>query len=112
MIAWKDKLKWPEINRRLQVVAGLFGTDHSRPKKQCENQARIFVCRHRRNPPRNALLLSPARLPEGSCLSLFTFPPPRTTSSGSRAASSRLTTSLTNLLHFCFPYFFIPRIPT
>src|SRR6187399_2223857 len=63
-----------------------------------------------RKPPRNALSLSPARLPEGSPFSFFTLPPPRTTSSGSRAATRRFTTSVTKLRHFFLPYFFIPRI--
>src|SRR5213078_330317 len=50
---------------------------------------------HRRNPPRNALALSPARQPEGSSLSFLALPPPSTTSSGSMAATNRSTTSAT-----------------
>src|SRR5262245_16638903 len=40
---------------------------------------------HRRNPPRRALALSPARHPFGSFFSFLTLPPPSTTSSGSSA---------------------------
>src|SRR5262249_14599037 len=43
------------------------------------------VSSHRRKPPRNALLLSPTRQPGGSSFSFLTFPPPKTTSSGSSA---------------------------
>ena len=39
----------------------------------CEHSA----CSHRRNPPRNALALSPARQPGGSSFSFLTLPPPR-----------------------------------
>jgi hypothetical protein len=48
-----------------------------------------------RNPPRNALALLPARQPGGKSFSFFTLPPPRTTSSGSRAAIKRATISAT-----------------
>jgi len=48
-----------------------------------------------RNPPRNALLLSPARHPSGSFFNFLTLPPPITTSSGSSTAISRSTTSST-----------------
>src|SRR5262249_15459992 len=50
---------------------------------------------HNRNPPTNALSLSPARQRSGSFLSFLTLPPPSTTSSGSSAAIRRSTTSLT-----------------
>src|ERR1700746_3125159 len=76
-----------------------------------ERLPRLFFSQTRK-PPRNALSLSPARLPEGSSFSFFTLPPPRTTSSGSRAATRRFTTSVTKLRHFFLPYFFTPRIPT
>src|SRR5262249_30165028 len=66
----------------------------------------------RRNPPRNALALSPNRHRGGSTLSLLAFPPPRTTSSGWSAATRRATTSATSRLHFFVPNFFNPRNPT
>src|SRR5208337_5521001 len=58
---------------------------------------------HSRNPPRNALALLPARQPLGSSLRTLTLPPPRTTSSGSRAASRAAMTSSTFFLHFFLP---------
>src|SRR4029077_3506928 len=87
--------------------SGVFET----PPSDLERLPRLVFCQTRK-PPRNALSLSPARLPEGSPFSFFTFPPPRTTSSGSRAATRRFTTSVTKLRHFFLPYFFTPRIPT
>ena len=60
---------------------------------------------HKRKPPRNALPLSPARHFGGTSFSSFTLPAPSTTSSGSRAAISRATTSATwrrRLLLPCF----------
>lgn len=67
---------------------------------------------HKRNPPRKALRLSPARQRGGSSFNLETFPPPSTISSGSRAAVRREMTSFTHFLHFFFPYFFSARKPT
>jgi hypothetical protein len=49
----------------------------------------------RRNPPLKALALVPARQPGGKSFNFFTLPPPRTTSSGSRAAIKRATISST-----------------
>src|SRR5262245_32589489 len=66
----------------------------------------------RRNPPRNALALSPARTPLGSCFNFLTLPPPRTISSGSIAPARRVTTLATSRRHFLAPYFSNPRIPT
>src|SRR5262245_41879159 len=81
---------------------------------------RVFAAREggdrfssqRRNPPRNALLLSPARVPGGNSFSFLTLPPPRTTSSGSRAAIRQLTASATLRRHFFAPYFSNARTPT
>src|SRR5262249_56759300 len=67
---------------------------------------------HRRNPPRNALALSPSRQPGGSSFRSLAFPPPSTTSSGSRAATRRPTTSATFLRHFFLPSRSSPRTPT
>src|SRR5262249_11439127 len=50
---------------------------------------------HRRNPPRKALALSPARECGGSIWSFLTLPPPITVSSGSSAVMKRATTSAT-----------------
>src|SRR5262249_11696942 len=50
---------------------------------------------HRRNPPRKALALSPARECGGSVWSFLTLPPPITVSSGSSAVMKRATTSAT-----------------
>src|SRR5215831_6611346 len=50
---------------------------------------------HRRNPPRKALVLSPARECGGSAWSFLALPPPITVSSGSSAAIRRATTSAT-----------------
>src|SRR5262249_12977695 len=50
-----------------------------------------------RNPPMNALALSPARQPSGSFFNFLTLPPPNTTSVGSSAAVSCSTTSATCL---------------
>ena len=55
--------------------------------------------------PRNALALSPARHPGGSSFSFLTLPPPSTTSSGSRAAIRRATTSAT-----CAPFLLAPLL--
>src|SRR2546426_6456009 len=66
----------------------------------------------RRNPPRKALALSPARQPGGNFSRCFTLPPPRTTSSGSNAAIKRATTSATLRRHFCFSHRSNPRSPT
>ena len=68
---------------------------------EVEELRRLFFCQ-RRNPPTNALALSPARQPGGSSFSFLTFPPPKTTSSGSRAAMRRATTSATCLPPFLF----------
>src|SRR5438309_774909 len=57
-------------------------------------RARLVISQ-RRNPPRKALALSPARQPAGNLFNLSTFPPPRTMSSGSNAAARRSTTSAT-----------------
>src|SRR5262245_4007890 len=65
-----------------------------------------------RSPPRNALALSPARHRGGSAFSFFTLPPPRTTSSGSRAAIRRAATSATYWRHFFLPTRSNPRMPT
>src|SRR6266850_6556423 len=66
---------------------------------------------HRRNPPKNALLLLPTRVPLGSSFRFLTLPPPRTTSSGSRAVVRRSTTSATWRRHFFFPRFSKLRSP-
>ncbi len=65
--------------------------------------ARRLASSHRRNPPRNALALSPAGNLAGSSFSFLTLPPPRTTSSGSSAAVRRATTSATCCRHFFLP---------
>src|SRR5580693_5608145 len=65
-----------------------------------------------RNPPTKALALSPARQPGGRVSSCFTLPPPRTTSSGSRAAIKWATTSAALRCHLCFPNRSNPRWPT
>src|SRR6266404_2321333 len=39
----------------------------------------LWAVSHRRNPPRKALRLSPARQPGGSFFNLWTLPPPSTT---------------------------------
>jgi transposase len=49
----------------------------------------LFSSSQRRNPPRNALALSPARQSLGRSFSFLTLPPPRTTSSGWRAPIRR-----------------------
>src|ERR1700692_752614 len=67
---------------------------------------------HRRNPPAKALALLPARQPGGSFSSCFTFPPPRTTSSGSSAAIKRATTSATWRAQASLPQRSRPRCPT
>src|SRR6266446_5243771 len=54
---------------------------------------------HRRNPPRNALALLPARQPGRISSSFLTFPPPKITYSGSRAAMRRAITSTTCCRH-------------
>src|SRR5215469_15486502 len=71
-----------------------------------------LIASHNRNPPRNALRLSPARHLGGNFFSSFTLPPPSTTSSGSRAATKRATTSWTRRRHFFFPFFSSARLPT
>src|SRR5258708_16839801 len=72
----------------------------------------LWAVSHRRNPPRKALRLSPARQPGGSFFNLWTLPPPSTTSSGSRAVIRRCTTSATSRRHFLLPCLFSPRMPT
>ena len=54
----------------------------------CGNFSRLRLLRasHRRKPPRNALLFSPARQSGGKFFQQFQLPPPKTTSSGSSAA--------------------------
>src|SRR6516162_3926410 len=78
---------------------------------KCESTAWDFGCSlayfefgvvssQSRNPPRNALALSPALQWGGSTFNFLTFPPPKTTSSGSSAAIRRATTSATCWDHF------------
>src|SRR5207249_8042577 len=43
---------------------------------------------HKRQPPRNALRLSPRFTPRGNCFILFTLPPPRTTVSATKESFS------------------------
>src|SRR5271165_313259 len=74
-------------------------------------RGRLPSC-HIRNPPKNALALLPARQPFGSSLSCLTLPPPRTTSSGSRAATKAATTASTFFLHFFLPTRSNARAPT
>src|SRR5438445_12179998 len=76
---WLDRVRVPSCERRFTEVELFSATAFS----------------HRRNPPRNALALSPARQPAGSFLSFRALPPPSTTSSGSRAATRRFTASVT-----------------
>src|SRR5215471_15031705 len=72
----------------------------------------FFPCSQSRNPPTKALALSPARELAGILFSSLALPPPITTSSGSRAATRRATTSLTYRRHFFLPCFSSPRAPT
>src|SRR6266566_4882948 len=46
---------------------------------------------HKRQPPRNALRLSPRFTPRGNCFILFTLPPPRTTVSATKESFSWVT---------------------
>src|SRR5262245_1851385 len=79
---------------------------------------RVAVCGrarsspHKRNPPRKALALSPARECGGSAWSFLTLPPPITVSSGSSAAIKRDTTSATCRRHFFLPWRSSPARPT
>src|SRR6516225_30869 len=70
---------------------------------------RLVFCQ-RRNPPTNAFRLSPALQPGGNFFRFLTFPPPRTTSSGSSAAIRRAITSLTICSHFFCPKRLRPAI--
>src|SRR5262245_46289165 len=76
-----------------------------------EPLARSVFCQTR-NPPTNALALSPALQPAGNFFRLLTFPPPKTTSSGSSAAIRRAITSLTACSHFFCPRRLRPATPT
>src|SRR6202453_2751725 len=67
---------------------------------------------HMRNPPLKAFALSPSLHRGGRSLSILELPPPRTTSSGSRAATSLSTTSKTCFRHLFFPSLSSPRAPT
>src|SRR6266513_5917738 len=61
------------------------------------------VFSHTRNPPTNAFRLSPALQPGGNFFRFLTFPPPKTTSSGSSAPIRRAITSLTAFSHCVWP---------
>src|SRR5262249_52025652 len=78
--------------------------------RDVERLCRLVFCQSR-NPPTNALALSPTLQPGGNLLRFLTFPPPRTTSSGSSAAMRRATTSLTACSHFLLPNQARPETP-
>src|SRR5262249_43554956 len=66
---------------------------------------------HNRKPPRKALTLSPPRHPSGSLFSFLTLPPPRTTSSRSRAWTSWAMQCATSCRHLFLPSRCNPRSP-